>query len=72
MYFEASDSTLVSRLLSRGATSGREDDNEETIKKRLDTFHTHNDPIINHFKSKLKQVNNNNKFKRRNLANIQQ
>ena len=57
MYFEASDATLVARLLQRGATSGRQDDNEETIQKRLNTFHTHNDPIINHFKSKLKKVN---------------
>ncbi|XP_024082124.1 adenylate kinase isoenzyme 1 isoform X2 [Cimex lectularius] len=52
LYFQASDETLIKRLLHRALTSGREDDNEETIKKRLNTFHSHNDPIVNAYASK--------------------
>jgi adenylate kinase family enzyme len=32
------------------------DDNEETIKKRLDTFTKHSKPVIEHFCSKCKKV----------------
>lgn len=48
---------MIQRLLGRGKTSGRVDDNEETIKKRLDTFHSHTQPILDHFKAKLKTIN---------------
>ncbi|KAK9510042.1 hypothetical protein O3M35_004915 [Rhynocoris fuscipes] len=56
LYFEASDDTLVKRLLHRALSSGREDDNEETIKKRLNTFHANNDPIVQAYKDKTKTV----------------
>ena len=39
MYFEVSDDEMRRRLLNRGKTSGRLDDNEEVIEKRLKTFH---------------------------------
>merc|ERR1711890_153685 len=38
LYFEVSDDTMTERLLKRGQSSGRVDDNVETIKKRLNTF----------------------------------
>ncbi len=38
LVFECSEDVMVQRLLARGATSGRVDDNEETIRKRLHTF----------------------------------
>lgn len=47
---------MIERLLSRGKTSGRSDDNEETIAKRLKTFHDNNDPIIAAFADKTKKV----------------
>lgn len=56
LYFDVSDETMVKRLLKRGETSGRVDDNEETIRKRLDTFHKHVDPILNHCKEKLSRI----------------
>ncbi|CAH1989447.1 unnamed protein product [Acanthoscelides obtectus] len=56
LYFEASDETLVKRLMGRALTSGRVDDNEETIKKRLHTFNTHNDQVIAQYPDKLKKV----------------
>lgn len=56
VYLEADDKIMIERLLGRAKTSGRSDDNEETIKKRLDTFHANNDPIIETFASKTKKV----------------
>lgn len=52
IYFEASDDTMTKRLLERGKTSGRADDNEETIKKRLNTFHSNNQPILDAYKDR--------------------
>ena len=46
LYFEVSDATMTERLLKRGQSSGRVDDNVETIKKRLDTFHKHSEPVV--------------------------
>ena len=37
---------MTQRLLKRGQTSGRVDDNEETIKKRLDTYYKATEPVI--------------------------
>jgi adenylate kinase family enzyme len=46
LYFESSEETMTARLLERGKTSGRSDDNEETIKKRLVTFNTETQPVV--------------------------
>jgi adenylate kinase len=43
---------MTARLLKRADTSGRVDDNEETIKKRLDTFFTQTLPVVEHFEEK--------------------
>lgn len=37
---------LMARLIKRGQESGRSDDNEETIKKRLDVYHSQTSPLI--------------------------
>lgn len=37
---------LMERLINRGKTSGRADDNAETIKKRLDVYHAQTSPLI--------------------------
>jgi len=49
---------LVHRLLSRGKTSARADDNLESVKKRLQTYDMATKPIMNLFKKKgmLKEV----------------
>ena len=52
LYFECSADTMTARLLKRADTSGRVDDNEETIKKRLDTFFTQTLPVVEHFEEK--------------------
>ena len=40
------DDELIKRLLLRGQVSGRSDDNEETIQKRLDVYHKQTSPLI--------------------------
>jgi len=52
VYFKAKDETMTKRLMHRGKTSGRVDDNEETIKKRLVTFHESTQPVVDHYKVK--------------------
>ena len=42
---------LMNRLILRGQQSGRSDDNEETIKKRLNVYHTQTSPLIDWYKS---------------------
>ena len=37
---------LMKRLIKRGQESGRSDDNEETIKKRLNVYHSQTAPLI--------------------------
>lgn len=49
LYFEVSDETMTKRLLKRAETSGRVDDNEETIKKRLKTFHDLTQPVVDYY-----------------------
>ncbi|XP_063233650.1 adenylate kinase isoenzyme 1-like isoform X2 [Bacillus rossius redtenbacheri] len=55
--FDVSPETMTVRLLHRAETSGRADDNEETIKKRLQTFAKHTQPVIQHFSAKCKTIN---------------
>ena len=41
---------LMTRLIKRGKDSGRADDNEETIKKRLVIYHQQTQPLIEWYK----------------------
>lgn len=41
---------LMKRLILRGQQSGRADDNEETIKKRLTVYHSQTAPLIDWYK----------------------
>ena len=58
LYVEASDDTMTKRLLKRGESSGRVDDNEDTIKQRLETFHQATQPVVDYYakQGKLKTV----------------
>ena len=46
---ECSIETLESRLLVRGKTSGRDDDNRETILKRFRTFQEQTEPFLKYY-----------------------
>ena len=41
---------LMTRLIKRGQMSGRSDDNEETIRKRLTVYHSQTQPLIEWYK----------------------
>ncbi|CAJ0566075.1 unnamed protein product, partial [Mesorhabditis spiculigera] len=56
IFFDVCEETLVKRLLHRAQTSGRADDNEATIKKRLHTFITSTAPVVDHYEKKGKLV----------------
>ncbi len=45
---------LIKRLLQRGQTSGRSDDNEQTIKHRLDLYHQKTEPVKEYYKKQNK------------------
>lgn len=46
---EAREELLVERLLYRGKTSGRADDNEETIKNRIRVFNESTRPVLDYY-----------------------
>ncbi len=50
---------LMSRLIKRGQESGRTDDNEETIKKRLVVYHTQTAPLKEFYKAENKYLHIN-------------
>jgi len=45
------DEELINRLLKRGESSGRADDNLETIKKRLDVYYSQTTPVAEYYKT---------------------
>jgi adenylate kinase len=47
---EVPEDELMKRLILRGQQSGRADDNEETIKKRLVVYHSQTQPLIEWYK----------------------
>ena len=49
LYLECSEETMLNRLLKRAETSGRVDDNEETIRKRFTTFQNQSVPVVDHY-----------------------
>uniref|UniRef100_A0A7I5EDQ0 Adenylate kinase isoenzyme 1 n=1 Tax=Haemonchus contortus TaxID=6289 RepID=A0A7I5EDQ0_HAECO len=59
IYFDVPQDILVQRLLHRAKTSGRADDNMETIKKRLETFTNATFPVVDYYakKNKLYKIN---------------
>lgn len=53
---EVPDEELVKRMINRGKQTGRADDNEETIKKRLKVYHDQTSPLKDHYKKEEKYV----------------
>jgi len=49
LFFDCPESVMLERLLNRGKTSGRADDNEESIKKRFKTFVDTSMPVVDYF-----------------------
>ena len=53
---QVEDDELVARLVERGKISGRSDDNPETIKARLDVYHTQTAPLATYYIGEGKHV----------------
>ncbi len=51
---EVPEPELVKRLLDRGATSGRSDDNEEVIAKRIKEYHSKTQPVADYYNAQGK------------------
>ncbi len=47
---EVAEDELMTRLIKRGKETGRTDDNEETIRKRLTVYHSQTAPLIDWYK----------------------
>lgn len=56
LFFDCPESTMLQRLLERGKTSGRDDDNVESIKKRFKTFEETSMPVVEYFEKQNKVV----------------
>ena len=56
LFLDCPKETMQERLLKRGETSGRADDNLETIAKRFDTFMEVSMPVMDHFAEKVHKV----------------
>ena len=56
LFFDCPENVMSKRLLERGKTSGRSDDNAESIKKRFRTFVETSMPVVDHFEKEGKVV----------------
>jgi UMP-CMP kinase len=56
MFIDCPEEELQRRLLSRGESSGRSDDNIETAKKRFSTYKEATMPVIDYYESKGKLI----------------
>jgi len=55
LFYTTTEEVMLKRLLKRGETSGREDDNEESIRKRFHVYKETTMPVIQHYQ-KLHKV----------------
>jgi adenylate kinase len=51
---EVPEEELIKRILLRGQLSGRSDDNEETARKRLETYHNQTSPLKTYYEEQGK------------------
>lgn len=56
LFFDCAEDVLLERLLDRGKTSGRADDNIESIKKRFKVFLDTSMPVVEYFERNGKVV----------------
>ena len=56
LFFDCPEDVMTERLINRGKTSGRADDNAESIKKRFKTFVETSMPVVEYFEKMDKVV----------------
>ena len=52
LFFECSEPVMQARLLERGKTSGRADDNVESLRKRFTTYKRETMPVVELYRGK--------------------
>lgn len=58
---DVNEDILTERLINRGKSSGRSDDNKDTIQRRLEVYHEETEPLIEYYKKqgKLSRIEGN-------------
>src|SRR5436305_11350030 len=56
LFFDCDEDTMQKRLLNRGRTSGRSDDNAESIKNRFRVFMETSMPVVDYYEKEGKVV----------------
>ncbi|ROW18377.1 hypothetical protein VPNG_00149 [Cytospora leucostoma] len=56
LFYDCPEAVMETRLLKRGETSGRADDNEESIRKRFRTFVETSMPVVDYFEKQGRVV----------------
>ena len=56
IYLSVDDDEVVGRLLKRARIEGRSDDNDETIRHRLEVFHAETEPLIAYYGGRVRRV----------------
>ena len=54
LFFDCPENVMEERVLARGMTSGRSDDNVDSIRKRFKVFIESTMPIVDHFRDQGK------------------
>lgn len=56
LFFDCPEEVMLNRLIERGKTSGRSDDNAESIKKRFKTFKETSMPVVEYYRKQGRVV----------------
>ena len=56
IYLCVDEDEIVQRLLKRAEIEGRSDDNEETIRHRLEVFHGETEPLVTYYGDRVRRV----------------
>lgn len=59
LFLDADEDTMINRIMERSKTSGRNDDNIDTLRKRFNTFVSETMPIVELYEKtgKVKRIN---------------
>jgi len=50
LFYDVPQELMIERCMKRAETSGRDDDNAETIKKRIQQFFDQSMPVVDYYK----------------------
>jgi adenylate kinase len=56
VYLDVDEDEIIARLLKRAQIEGRADDNEETIRHRLEVFHGETEPLIAYYGDRVRRI----------------